>query len=81
MTSNDVHEQLILAYDEARKRHRQVLERFFPTANYSHGQRYELPAQRPSTADLEDIARLAAEEQAAHQRWMESFGYRTGSTV
>ena len=53
-----------------------TLERFFPASNYSHGQRYEVPAQRPSAADLEEIVRLAAAEQAAHRQWVESFGYR-----
>ncbi len=76
MQSNDVHESLLLAYDEARKRHRQVLERFFPVASYGHGQRFERPGERPSADDLETLTRLADEERAAHRLWVESFGRR-----
>ncbi|RLT27330.1 MAG: hypothetical protein DWI48_03785 [Chloroflexi bacterium] len=76
MVSGDAHVQLIYAYDEARKQHRQLLERFFPSSNFSHGARYEVPAQRPTAADLEEIVRLAAAEHAAHRTWVESFGYR-----
>jgi hypothetical protein len=80
MVSGDTHVQLLLEYDEARKRHRQLLERFFPSSSFSHGARHEIPAQRPSAADLEEVVRLAAAEQAAHRKWVESFGYRYTDT-
>src|SRR5688572_19530243 len=73
MQSNDVHEQLLLAYDAAQKRHRQLIERFFPVVGYGHGQRFERPGERPTAEDLATLARLADEERAAHRAWVESY--------
>lgn len=76
MPSTDVHEQLMEAYEAARLHHRQLLERFLPTASYGHGQRYENPAARPTAADLEELATREAAMHAAHAVWVASFGRR-----
>ena len=76
MQSNDMHEQLLMAYDAARLKHRQVIDRFFPVGVYGHGQRWERPGERPSVDDLDTLTRLADEERAAHRLWVESFGRR-----
>ena len=74
MPSNDVHEQLMEAYEAARVHHRQLLERFLPTASYGHGQRFENPAARPTAADLEELAAREAAMHSAHEAWVASFG-------
>jgi uncharacterized protein (TIGR02246 family) len=73
MQSNDVHEQLLLAYDATQKRHRQLIERFFPVVGYGHGQRFERPGERPTAEDLAALTRLADEERAAHRAWVDSY--------
>jgi uncharacterized protein (TIGR02246 family) len=75
MNSNDVHEQLLLAYDAAQKRHRQVIERFFPVVAYGHGQRFERPGERPSAEDLATLSQLADAERAAQRAWVESYAH------
>ena len=76
MVGNTIHDQLLERYEDARKRHRQLFERFMPAASYGHGQRFEIPAQRPSADDLAELARRFEDERAAHRAWLESFGYR-----
>jgi uncharacterized protein (TIGR02246 family) len=80
MNSNDIHEQLLLAYDAAQKRHRQVIERFFPVVAYGHGQRFERPGERPAAEDLAALTRLADEERAAQRAWVESYAHGAART-
>lgn len=72
----DAHDALLSQYEEARKRHRQVLERFFWYATMQHGQQIWQPSRKPNAEELAELARLEAEEHAAYEAWLASFARR-----